>query len=414
MEHIVVSAIMTHADKHNILYPLQHGFRKERSCETQLIEFIDDVTSNIEKSVQTDILIMDFSKAFDKVSHNLLTHKLSHYGIKGNANRWIKSFLTSRTQAVVVEGEKSDYVPVRSGVPQGSVLGPSLFLFYINDIPIGINSTVRLFADDTIAYLAIKSNSDCKTLQKDLDKLSTWEQKWKMAFHPDKCNVLSITRNKNPIKYEYTLHGQILKHTDKAKYLGITLQSNLKWESHIGDICNKANRTLGFLRRNLNITSSSIKEQAYKSLVRPTLEYACSVWDPYIKEDISSLEKVQRRAARYVTNKYRNTSSVGDMLSTLQWRSLADRRADARLIMLYKISNGLVQIPTANRLLPPNRSTRNSHSSSFQIPSCRTQIRQYSFFPRTIRDWNNLPPTVVLSASDEAFKAAVRGVNYNI
>ena len=159
---------------------------------------------------------MDFSKAFDKISHNLLVYKLHHYGILEKINNWINSFLQSRTQAVVLEGVTSDYIPVQSGVQQGSVLGPSLFLFYINDIPVGLNSTTRLFADDTIAYLAIKSNSSREVLQQDLDKLGTWEIKWKMAFQQDKCNVLSINKNKNPRKYNDTLHGQILEHVDKA------------------------------------------------------------------------------------------------------------------------------------------------------------------------------------------------------
>jgi hypothetical protein len=279
-------------------------------------------------------------------------------------------------------------------------------------MPIGLKSTIRLFADDTIAYLTIKSTSDCKTLQDDLDKLSNWEKTWKMAFHPDKCNVLSITKSRRPIKHEYTLHGTILEHTDKAKYLGVTVRSDLKWQTHITDICSKANKTLGFLKRNLNINSLSIKEQAYKSLVRPTLEYACTVWDPYIQDDINTLEKVQRRAARYVTNRYRNTSSVGDMLSSLNWRSLADRRTDARLTMLYKISNGLVAVSKTNRLSPPLRQTRNLHDSAYQIPSSRTQTRKFSFFPRTIRDWNSLPLTVVLKDSVETFKTAVRGHCY--
>jgi hypothetical protein len=410
LEHIVVSAIMSHADNHDILYPLQHGFRKHRSCETQLLEFVDDITNNLEKSAQTDILVMDFAKAFDKVSHNLLVHKLSHYGIVGNTNRWIYNFLTDRTQTVVLEGEKSDCVPVQSGVPQGSVLGPSLFLFYINDMPVDIDSTVRLFADDTIAYLAIKSNSDCLTLQKDLDKLSAWEKKWKMAFHPDKCNVLSITRNKKVIKHQYILHNQILKHTDKATYLGVTIQSNFKWQSHINNICNKANKTLGFLKRNLNINSICIKEQAYKSLVRPTLEYACSVWDPYVIGDISSIEKVQRRAARYVTSRYRNTSSVGEMLNNLNWNSLANRRMDARLCMFYKIVNDKVAISKTDRLIPPHRHTRNMHSFHYQVPSCRTQMKQMSFFPRTIREWNNLPQSAVMKESIDSFKSALKDI----
>jgi hypothetical protein len=190
LEHIITSHIMKHADRLNILYPLQHGFRSKRSCETQLIEFVDDITKNMSAGKQTDILIMDFSKAFDKVSHILLLHKLEHYGIRGNINRWIVSFLYNRTHAVVVDGENSIHIDVESGVPQGSVLGPSLFLLYINDMPVGIKSTVRLFADDTIAYLTISSYKDSNDLQNNLEKLALWETKWKMSFHPDKCNVL--------------------------------------------------------------------------------------------------------------------------------------------------------------------------------------------------------------------------------
>ena len=203
MEHIITSHIMKHADKHNILYPLQHGFRSKRSCESQLIEFVDDITRNMSEGKQTDILVMDFSKAFDKVSHSLLVHKLDHYGIRGDLNRWVLNFLSHRQQAVVVDGESSKFIDVESGVPQGSVLGPALFLFYINDMPDGIKSTVRLFADDTIAYLTISSDKDTQDLQKDLDKLAAWESTWKMSFHPDKCNVLTI-RMKTTIQTQRT------------------------------------------------------------------------------------------------------------------------------------------------------------------------------------------------------------------
>ena len=412
LEHIIVKHIMKHADNHNILYPLQHGFRRGRSCETQLIEFIDDVSLNMENGKQTDILVMDFSKAFDKVSHSLLTNKLHHYGIQGELNYWIQNFLSNRKQAVVLEGEKSEYVAVESGVPQGSVLGPSLFLYYINDIPTGLTSTVRLFADDTIVYLAIKSNSDASTLQKDLDKLASWETTWKMAFHPDKCNVISVTRNKKPFTFNYTLHNHTLEHVTTAKYLGVTISSNLKWDVHINNICKKANSTLGFLRRNLNISSTSIKEQAYKSLVRPSLEYACSVWDPYLQQDIDNIEKVQRRAARFVTNKYRNISSVGNMLQHLEWRSLSDRRKDSRLVMLYKIEHEKVAIPKNNILIPQTRQTRHSNSNSFQIPSCKTQYRKESFFPRTITDWNKLPDNIVNCTSVESFKSSISKHQY--
>ena len=164
---------MNHADKNSILYPLQHGFRSKRSCETQLIEIINEVTSKMSAGKQTDVLVMDFSKAFDKVSHCLLVHKLNHYGIRWKTNTWIRNFLSDRSQAVVVDGEKSSYIDVDSGVPQGSVLGLSLFLFYINDMLRCLKSTVRLLADDTIAYLAVTSEADAVDLLYMYNRTST-------------------------------------------------------------------------------------------------------------------------------------------------------------------------------------------------------------------------------------------------
>jgi len=182
------------------------GFRKGLSCDTHLVEFVDDVIRNLDSGKQTDCLIMNFSKVFDKVCHNLLIHKLHHYGIRGKTNRWIQSFIRDRNQSVVVEGETSNSIPV----PQGSVLGPSLFLFYISDMPENIRSKTRLLADDTIVYLTITSDIDSVTLQNDLNKLAKWEKRWKMSFHPETCNVLTIRRKKQPIMNSYTLHGHQL------------------------------------------------------------------------------------------------------------------------------------------------------------------------------------------------------------
>ena len=177
---------MKHGKRNDILYYLQHGFRDKRSCDSQLLGFIDDVVNATHSGQQSDVVVMDFSKAFDRVSHHLLVDKLNRYGIQGHTNRWIKNWLSDRTQTVVLEGERSYTARVRSGVPQGSVLGPCLFLYYINDIPENVQSKVRLFADDTIIYLAFKDNRRTSSLQKDLDTLARWESKWQMAFHPEK------------------------------------------------------------------------------------------------------------------------------------------------------------------------------------------------------------------------------------
>ena len=218
---------------------------------------------------------MDFAKAFDKVCHSILTHKLYHYGIQGDANRWIKNELANRKQSVVGEGEQSQFVSVESGVPQGSVLGPCLYLYYINDLLAKLHSSVRLFADDTIAYLVMMSHEDSDRLQEDLVTLAEWKEQWRMKFHPSKCNKMTVTSKRDPIITDYDLHGHILANVPSAKYLGVTLTQDLKWDTHIQNIRMKANQTIGFLRSNLNIGAVFIKQQAYFSLVRPLVEYSC-------------------------------------------------------------------------------------------------------------------------------------------
>ena len=204
MEHIIASNISKHLNKHNALYELQHGFREKRSCETQLIQLIlwsviEDLGRQLTLGKQTDLVPLDFSKAFDKVNHLKLIYKLSCFGVKGNTLNWIQSFLIGRTQTVVLDGESSNEVPVTSGVPQGSVLGPLLFLLYINDLPENIQSQVRLFADDTAMYLTVSNLQDSQVLQTDLESLQHWEQTWDMEFNPNKCQVLHITRSKKPV-----------------------------------------------------------------------------------------------------------------------------------------------------------------------------------------------------------------------
>ena len=175
MEHIIASNLTAHLNKHNILYDLQHGFRQKRSCETQFLQLIEDLGRQLIAGKQIDLVLLDFSKAFDKVNHLKLLFKLSQHGVKGKTLNWIRAFLLGRTQAVVLEGERSAEAPVTSGVPQGSVLGPLLFLLYINDLPQDIQSQVRLFADDTAVYLTVTSLEDANTLQTDLDTLQEWE-----------------------------------------------------------------------------------------------------------------------------------------------------------------------------------------------------------------------------------------------
>ena len=246
---------MKHLDKNNIITNQQHGFRKNRSCVTQLITTLNDFTNCINDRGQTDAILLDFSKAFDKVDHLGLIDKMTAYGISEDILKWTRSFLHDRKQKVIVEGIESDPHPVLSGVPQGTVLGPLFFLIYINDIGNNLSpgTKLSLFADDSLLYRDIKSVKDCEILQKDLDSLQEWEGKWKMEFHPGKCQVLKISRKRkdHKINYDYKIHKQILKETNSAKYLGVTIDSELRWREQTQQVQRKANNTVAFLKRNI-------------------------------------------------------------------------------------------------------------------------------------------------------------------
>ena len=207
----------------------------------------------------------------------------------------------------------------------GIGLGPVRFLIFINDLPDNIRSSVRLFADDCVLYRNIHSRQDCLTLQEDLTSLGQWETDWQMKFNVAKCHSMRVTRHQHhkQILFDYSLHNQTLKNVQSAKYLGITITDNMDWGQHVSEISSKATKTLGFLRRNLAFAPRSTKEVAYKTLVRPKLEYAAPIWSPHSKLQINQIEKVQRTAACWTCRRWRNTSSVGEMLDGLEWPFLS-------------------------------------------------------------------------------------------
>ena len=285
---------------------------------------------------------------------------LKYYGISPQALNWVHSFLTNRTQQVLLEGNMSSSINDTSGVPQGSVLGPLLFLIYINDLPdyIQNNSTVQLFADDTIIYHPINNQQDSIALQEDLDSLQRWESDWLMHFHPQKCQTMHITNKRNIIQSTYTIHNHKLQTTDTAKYLGIHIHSTLNWNTHITKTAQRANTTSAFLHRNIRTCPRKTKHLAYTALVRPILEYASIIWDPHTASNINKLETVQRRSARHIMHNYSRHASVTTMLQHLDLPTLQQRHQHSKIIMLYRITHKLASIPTATYIAPCIRNTQ--------------------------------------------------------
>ena len=407
LEHIVHSTIMDFLDSGNILTPFQHGFRQGRSCETQLITTLNDFSNCLNKSGQIDAVLLDFSKAFDKVDHNILLSKCDKIGIQGPLLSWITSFLENRQQYVMVDGSLSDPCAVLSGVPQGTVLGPLLFLIYINDIHEHLTpgTFIRLFCDDSLLYRTINSISDAQILQKDLDQLQIWEHENKMEFHPGKCQVLKITNKQHPINKEYNIHGVILKLENFAKYLGITIDSKLNWNKHLDDIYKKASFMLSFLERNFNKCPKNVKEQCYFALVRPILDYGCCAWDPHKVTQIRKLERLNKRAARFVTGNYtKEHGETNKNVETLGWPPLEERRAKIKLTMLFKIQKDLVHI-SKDELVSANRKPLN-----FLVPQSKVDAHLYSFFSSTIRPWNSLPNSIKSSTSVAGFQSGIKSL----
>ena len=409
MEHVIHSNIMEHFQKNNILCDEQHGFRKKRSCESHLITTIQGIASKLRSGKdQVDIILLDFAKAFDKVPHQRLLHKLSYYGVRGENLQWVESFLRNRKQRVLLDGKESAQADVTSGVPQGTVNGPLYFLAFINDLPECTSSDTRLFADDGLLYRNIKTDKDVQALQNDLNSLERWEEQWQMRFHPEKCQVIHIcTNSRFRRQHQYTLHGHVLESVDSAKYLGVHISNDMSWRTHVNQTAAKACGTLGFLRRNLFHCTKDVRDRCYHTFVLPTVSYAAAAWDPFQSSDVDQLERVQRRGARFVHGNYkdRTPGCVTKMISDLGWLPLAERRRVHRLHYLYKIKHHDVDIDPGPLLQAGDPRTRGR--GRIRQHGAESTVYHQSFYPRTIREWNQLPTLITDAQTSEDFAAAI-------
>ena len=322
LEKIIRKRIVDHLDSNNIISSHQHGFRHRKSCLTALLEYFEDISQYLDEGTPCDSVYLDCQKAFDTVPIKRLILKLDSVGIRGKVLKWISEFLTNREQRVLLRGQASEWAHVISGVSQGSVLGPVLFLVYINDIVSNIDSTIKLFADDAKMYRTIKTQEDSYTLLQDLKTLEEWSKKWLLQFNSSKCKILHFGQN-NP-KYQYSLNGRPLEISTLEKDLGVNVSDSFKFSTHITKIAAKANGILGRIKRTFTYLDVENVRLLYTSMVRPHLEYAVQSWSPHLKKDIETLEKVQRRATRLVPEL--SDLPYEDRLKAFKLTSLEDRR----------------------------------------------------------------------------------------
>jgi len=315
---------------------------------------------------------------------------------------------------VTYNDETSDWAQVLSGVPQGSVIGPTLFILYVMDIPDDIKSTVDMFADDTKIYRAVRNDEDAEQLQRDINTLVEWSNKWMMKFNVSKCKHMRISKNSDNPKPEYFMidsNGpQRLDNINREKDLGVFVSDDMKVETQCTEAANKANRALGLVTRTFKYHNPRSFTNLYKSYVRPHLEFAVQAWSPYLKKDKRTLEKVQRRATRQMQGM--EGLSYQERLEKTGLYSLECRRQRGDLIETFKILNKLENVQETDffkrtKDIPHYPSTRGGPLKLFKIKSCKSDIRKNFFSHRSVNLWNSLPKEIKLTKTVDSFKASL-------
>ena len=400
MESIIRDAIVGHLVKNNLLNDDQHGFVPRRNCITQLLLCIEMWTELLEENLAFDVIYTDFAKAFDSVPHERLFVKLDSLGIQGDILKWIKSFLRGRTQCVNVDGELSRWLEVLSGIPQGSVIGPILFIIFINDMPEKVKFNMcKLFADDCKLY-GLVERLEANTLQQDLDNIQDWSNRWQLPFNTTKCKVMHFG-TKNPQR-KYRMKNHTLESTEQEKDLGVMIDPTLKFHIHTAAATKKANQILGLVKKTYTTRDATSISTLYKSMVRPHLEYGNTIWGPFFVGDAKTIEAVQRRATKLIPEL--KSQPYKSRLKALKLPSLFYRRKRGDMLQAYKIMNGMVRLNKEDLFLPSRLEQTRGHHQKIAKGKATKLIRINAFSQRIINDWNSLPVNVIKADSLNIFK----------
>jgi hypothetical protein len=397
-------------ERNKLIGNSQHGFLPGKSCSTNLLEFLERVTREVDEGKPFDIVFLDFAKAFDKVPKNRLLEKLRAHGVRGDVLRWIKNWLSGRRQRVVLNGKKSSWNDVLSGVPQGSVLGPILFLIFINDLDMEtpMVEIVRKFADDTKVGNGAKTMKEREDMQEALDKLSSWADRWGMEFNVSKCKVMHVGHNNE--KHAYTMKGQQLTETEEERDIGVMVSRQLKPSVQCKHAARTAQTVLGQLTRAFHYRDRHVFLRLYIQYVRPHLEFCVPAWSPWLDGDKDCLERVQKRAVGMISGLRGRTYE--DRLKELGIVTLEERRHQMDMLQTYKILNGKEKVDPSWWFTMASDSERVTRQSADPLNirpgTPRLDIRRYFYSQRIVESWNNVPLDIKKSVSVTAFKNAYR------
>ena len=406
-ERIAFKHIHNYLIENNLIYKYQSGFLPGHSTTFQLIDIYHHICQAIDNSQYACMVFCDVSKAFDRVWHRGLIFKLKQIGINGNLLEWVSNYLNNRQQRVVIKSCKSDYKRTNAGVPQGSVLGPLLFLIYVNDISESLLSLTRLFADDSSLFYSATSIRDIEgIINSDLKILSNWAKQWLINFNPLKTEAILFTLKQFVQFPNLIFNNTIIQFVNDHKHLGLTLSNTGQWHKHIENILASASKIIGTMRRLKFSLSRVALNQIYFSFVLPVLEYSSVVWDGCSQRDEEALERLQNEAARIVTGLTRSVS-IENLYAECGWRSLAERRKHHKLTFMYRANNNLVPTYITDLIPPVIRETTNyplRNQNNITTPYCRTELFKKSCIPSSISLWNSADDNLRNCPSIDSFK----------
>jgi hypothetical protein len=397
---------MKHLLDNGLLKNSQHGFMARKSCTTNLLEFLERLTRAVDENEAMDVVFLDFAKAFDKVPHKRLMAQLSVHGIEGRVLKWIGTWLGDRRQRVVLNGAFSCWEQVLSGVPQGSVLGPILFLIFINnlDAMAHLITVIKKFADDTKLGQVIKTQADSERLQSCLDNMCEWADTWGMAFNVKKCKVMHIGV-RNPC-FEYFMGGAKLETTREERDIGVMVNSSLKPGAQCSKAANTAAAVLGQITRAFHYRDRHTFVNLYKQYVRPHLEFAVQAWSPWTQHDKDLLEKVQKRAIAMVSGL--QGTSYEERLEELGMTTLEERRHRADMFQVFKILTAKDNVNKDSWFqMAASGAVRTRQAAGLMNlvrPRTRLEVRGNFFSVRVVEDWNSVPDEIKMARSAGQFK----------
>ena len=407
-ERVAFRRIYRYLSDNGLLTPKNSGFKERDSAICQLISIVDNIYKALEAGNDINMVFLDVSKAFDRVWHEGLLHKIRANGIVGNLYLWLEDYLLDRQIRVVINGQEAPWAKINAGVPQGSILGPLLFLIFINDIVTDIESDINLFADDTsLLNIIDQLQTTYDTLNRDLDTLANWADRWLVTFNASKTVSLHITKKREALALpDLNLNGSNIKQVESHCHLGVDLESDFSWLTHIQRISGKASKCVGLMRRTCRELPRECMENLYTTMVRPIMEYGGVLFDGCPKNQSTLLDKVQREAALVCTGAYKHTKNT-NLMHEVGWTSLGTRRSMQKACVMYKIQNNLAPaylIDKCPQLVSETSNYNLRNAENVSLPLGKKTCYFNSFYPSAIRIWNDLDRGIRNSPSLDSFK----------